>query len=89
MDVSVLIKIFENSKNKNIDIWCDGKISVQFKKCAIEVTNEGNGTISVKEIYTGYVSYIDSNHVSNVWVNNLWCQNNDTEKASPFLSKIN
>lgn len=88
MDVSALIKIFENSKNKNIDIWCDGKISIQFKKSATEVTNEGNGTISVKEIGVGYVSYIDSNHVSNVWVNTLGCQNGETEKDSLFLSKI-
>lgn len=88
MDVSVLIKIFENSKNKNIDIWCDGKISIQFKKSATEAINEGNGTISVKEMCTGYVHYIDSNHVSHVWVNTLGCQNGDTEKDSAFLSKI-
>lgn len=88
MDVSVLTKIFENSKNKNIDIWCDGKISAQFKKVDTEVTNEGNGTISVKETCTGYVNYIDSNHVSRVWVNTLGCQNSDTEKDSSFLSKI-
>lgn len=88
MDISALIEIFEDSKNKNIDIWCDGKLAIQFKKCATKVTNEGNGTISVKETCAGFVHYIDSSHVSHVLVNTFGCQNINTKAGSPFLSKI-
>lgn len=68
MDLRTLIGIFENSESKNIDVWCGGRLAAQFKRKATKVKNEGNGTISVKEIGGKATSYIDANHVSNVWV---------------------
>lgn len=68
MITDVFKKVFEDSENKNIDIWCDGKLVVQFKRTRTEVTCERNATISIKNLENGNIVYIDTYHVSNVWV---------------------
>lgn len=68
MNIDVFKKIFDNSENKNIDIFCDGKIVAQFVKVPTAVTNEGYGTFSVTDKNSRNVRYFDTNHISNIWV---------------------
>lgn len=67
MDKSVLIKIFEESETKEINITLCGKFALQFNKVKTEVIDEGNGTISVYEPTRKCATYIDSRQVSSVW----------------------
>lgn len=68
MNADVFKKIFENSENKNIGIWCDGNLVAQFANVPTAVTLIGYGTFSVAEKISGYVRYFDVNHISNVLV---------------------
>lgn len=77
MNIDVFKKIFDNSENKNIDIFCDGKIVAQFVKVPTAVTNEGYGTFSVTDKISGNVRYFDTNHISNIWVQTYNNKNED------------
>lgn len=68
MNSRVVREIFKNSESKNIDVWCDGKLAIQFHCIRTEVTDQGNGTLSVENMTNGNVTYIDTCHVSTIWV---------------------
>lgn len=68
MNPRVVREIFNHSESKNIDVWCDGEIAIQFHRATTEVTDEGNGTISVENKTNGSVTYIDTCHISTIWV---------------------
>lgn len=68
MNPRVVREIFNHSESKNIDVWCDGKLAIQYHRTTTEVTDEGNGTISVENKTNGSVTYIDTCHISTIWV---------------------
>ena len=68
MNPDVFKKIFENSESKNIDVWCDGKLAIQFHCTPTKVTDECNGTLSVENKANGNVAYINTYHISTIWV---------------------
>lgn len=82
MNPDVFKKIFENSESKNIDVWCDGKLAMQFHCIQTEITNEYNGTLSVENKANGNVTYIDTCHVSTIWVGS---KKEDTPEDDVFI----
>lgn len=83
MNPDVFKKIFENSENKNIDVWCDGKLAIQFHCTPTEVTDEHNGTLSVENKAKENVTYINTSHVSTIWVGSN--QEDKPKEDNPFI----
>lgn len=81
MNTDIVMKIFENSKHKQIDICSHGQFALQFRKVSTEVSNEGNGTIAVKETARGCVTYIDCTKISSIWVNT----DEEKKEDNPFI----
>lgn len=82
MNSRIVLRILKDSESKKINIFFGGKLAIQYNNVAIEVSDEGNGTIAAKEVKNGVVAYIDCLQVSSIVVED---GSKPKEEDNPFI----